>query len=101
MVLSWIKNYLQNRKQRVCIQGSSSDWRMINCGVPWGSVLGPLFFLIYINNIVQVVNNCQIRLFADDTCLFYNYSDPNLVEFRVNSDIYTMGPLLGKLNSMY
>ena len=69
-LLSWFEDYLKDRKQRVLINGQSSSWRNLNAGVPQGSVLGPLLFLIFINDISHVINYCNIRLFADDTCLF-------------------------------
>jgi hypothetical protein len=68
--LAWIKNYLQDRYQRVVINGQASNWVHILAGVPQGSVLGPLLFLIFINDITHVIRHCQIRLFADDTSLF-------------------------------
>ena len=70
-LLSWFTNYLNNRKQRVVLPGTSSSWKPIKAGVPQGSILGPLLFLIYINDIVEDIH-CSIRLFADDTSLFYN-----------------------------
>ena len=69
-LLTWFSSYLHNRQQRVVINGSESSWGRIPSGVPQGSVLGPLLFLIYINDITHEVLNCKIRLFADDTCLF-------------------------------
>ena len=69
-VLAWINNYLKDRQQRVCLNGQYSDWRTILAGIPQGSILGPLLFLIFINDITEVVRFTQIRLFADDTCLF-------------------------------
>ena len=68
-VLAWFKNYLSNRRQRVVIPGASSDWVVIRAGVPQGSILGPLLFLLYINDIVLEIKS-NIRLFADDTSLF-------------------------------
>ena len=65
----WIKNWLQNRQQRVVISGVGSDWINVKSGVPQGSVLGPLLFLIYINDIDDCVNNMILK-FADDTKLF-------------------------------
>jgi hypothetical protein len=74
-LLSWIENYLLDRKQRVVINGCCSDWRNVCAGVPQGSILGPLFFIIYINDIVADINS-SIKLFADDTNLYIIVDDP-------------------------
>ena len=68
-ILSIIESFLSNRMQRVTINGSNSDWTAVGSGVPQGSVLGPLLFLIYINDLSEVVES-EIRIFADDTFIF-------------------------------
>ena len=68
-LLNWFTDYLDNRVQRVVLPGISSSWASVNPGVPQGSILGPLFFLVYINDIVEDINS-TIRLFADDTSLY-------------------------------
>ena len=68
-VLRWFKSYLENRCQKVVINGVSSILKRLFAGVPQGSILGPLLFLIYINDIeVNLISD--INLFADDTALF-------------------------------
>ena len=67
-LLNWIKSYLSNRKQRVLVNGKASDWQCTNAGVPQGSILGPLLFLVYINDIVNSIES-DIYIFADDTSL--------------------------------
>ena len=61
-LLQWFSSYLTDRQQRVVINGHASDWGNITAGVPQGSVLGPLLFLIYINDITNNVQSCNIRL---------------------------------------
>lgn len=65
-VLRWIENWLCNRKQRVVINGKASTWTNVTSGVPQGSVIGPILFLVYINDIDEGLS-CIISKFADDT----------------------------------
>ena len=75
ILLDWFKSYLSGRSQRVCIRGKQSDLAPILAGVPQGSILGPLLFLIFINDIISDIES-NIRLFADDTCLYIDIDDP-------------------------
>ena len=68
-ILKWIKNYLSLRKQCTCANGIVSQYLNIICGVPQGSILGPLFFIIYVNDIVSSLYHCKHLLYADDTVL--------------------------------
>ena len=70
-LLNWFHDYLSDRLQRVVVEGQSSSCGHIKARVPQGSVLGPLLFLIYINDVTSIIKHCNIRLFADDSCLFY------------------------------
>ena len=81
-----MKNYLENREQRVVLNGQTSEWRNIKSVVPQGSVLGPLLFLIYINNLPDgLVSICKI--FADDTSLFSKVFDITKSVNDLNSDL--------------
>ena len=67
--LSFLNSYLSNRSQKCHINGFLSSEKMIRCGVPQGSILGPLFFLLHVNDLPQYLSKTNPRLFADDTNL--------------------------------
>ena len=69
-LLQWINDYLSDRKQKVVIRSCSSSLKRVNAGVPQGSVLGLLFFLVYVNDISESLLRLT-RLYADDSFLFY------------------------------
>ncbi|KAK3103719.1 hypothetical protein FSP39_021305 [Pinctada imbricata] len=88
-LLSWFSDYLHFRRQRVVINGTSSDWLEITAGFPQGSILGPLLFLIYINDIVTDIRS-NIRLFADDTSLYIIIENPVAASETLNFDLDTI-----------
>ena len=84
--LSLLEYYLRNREQEVVINGQTSDWRKINSCVPQGSVLGPLLFLIYINDLPDGITSI-CKIFADDTSLFLKLIDTCNSENALNSGL--------------
>ena len=68
-VLLWIQDFLTDRQQQVVIGSSESSWGKVTSGVPQGSVLGPILFLLYVNELPSIVN-CDITMFADDTKIY-------------------------------
>ena len=78
--INWLKSYLSNKKQCVQIGNELSDPLPIKCGVPQGSVLGPLFFLLYINDIVKSAKIASLQLFADNTCIFHSHKHLKVLE---------------------
>ena len=88
-LLKWFKDYLENRLQRVIVKGCVSWWSLIEAGVPQGSVLGPLLFLIYINDLAEAVN-CSIKMFADDTCLYVTVDDPEEAADTLNNELQSV-----------
>ena len=72
----WIENWLTGRRQKVCINGIYSDQNNVIRGVPQGSVLGPLLFLIFINDLNENILS-RLKKFADDTKLYREISSTN------------------------
>ena len=77
--LKWFDSYLGGREQTVEISGVFSKFRTVTCGVPQGSILGPLLFLIYVNDMKAAVN-CKLLLYADDSALLASSSDVSEIE---------------------
>ena len=85
-LLDWITDYLSNRSQRMVIRSSSSTLKPMYAGVPQGSVLGPLLFLIYVNDIAESLLSLT-RLFADDNSLFCSASSIADLQGIINHDL--------------
>ena len=97
--LQWFQSYLSNRKQYVTYNGVSSPVNTITCGVPQGSILGPLLFLLYINDLGHVCSSTTSILFADDTNLFKSGNDLNKMQDELNSELSKISLWL-KLNKL-
>ena len=82
----WITDYFTNRKQFVLVNESKSCLHNQICGVPQGSILGPLFFNLYINDLPNCSNTLCSILFADDTSLFIEHKDPNILINQLNCE---------------
>ena len=85
-LLSWFSSYLSNRRKCVTLPGVYSHWKYIKTGVHQGSILGPLLFLLYINDIVNDIGS-HIRLFADHTRLYIVVGNPDDAAELLNADL--------------
>ena len=83
--VNWFKSYLSNRSFKVNLGNNFSQPVSVSCGVPQGSILGPLLFLIYVNDMSQAVK-CHLFPYADDSCLVCQHNDINEIEQQLNVD---------------
>ena len=92
--LDWFKDYLFNRQKSIRIGRDTSDWSPVSIGVPQGSILGPLLFLLYINDLSSVVRYSEINIYADDTELHYCSKDLVDLHTKLQADLDEIGDWL-------
>ena len=85
--LQWFKSYLENRKQFIAYENFSTPSINISCGVPQSSILGPLFFLVYANDLNKAPDVLDPKMFADDTNLFYSHQNIKSLFGTVNCEL--------------
>ena len=94
--LEWFNSYLFNRKQAVSVNGSLSTYQPVFSGVPQGSVLGPLLFLLHFNDIVLHLKHCEIVKYADDTVIYVNSKDPIVIQNKLTEDMKNISQWLSE-----
>ena len=85
--LSWFRSYLTDRRQCCKVNGQISATDSITCGVPQGSCLGPLLFLVYINDLPSCLKNSLVSMYADDTSIYYASESVSEINQAVNADL--------------
>ncbi len=86
-LLLWFRNYLTTRRQRVVLNGIYSNWLPVTSGVPQGSILGPLLFIVYMNDLDNVIT-CDYKMYADDVTLYHrivSYDDCSFLQSNLDS----------------
>ena len=84
----WFKSYLSGRQQFVHINNVSSDPGYVTCGVPQGSILGPLLFLIYVNDMpISLDSECKLILYADDSAILFSHKDPHVISQKLENTL--------------
>ena len=90
IALEWFKNYLTNRSQFVFYRDTHSANCSVTCGVPQGSVLGPLLFIIYTNDLPHSLTHSNCILFADDTTIYYTSNDKTTLQRNIENDMTSL-----------
>ena len=85
--LEWFNSYLFNRKNYVCVDRNISSSEQVYCGVPQGSILGPLLFIIFINDLSNYIERASVIIYADDTVLYVSHESKEKTENDLNQDM--------------
>ena len=96
MRIRWFRSYITDRKQRTYCGNELSDELPVTHGVPQGSILGPLLFIIYINDLPSVLDACQASLYADDTVIYYYGSSSQELTDKLNQDLLAVAKWLNE-----
>ena len=96
----WFQSYLSNREQFVCINGHKSDSLSITCGVPQGSILRPLLFLLYINDLPNTSKLLSFHLFADDTNIYCLRKNLNDLELILNQKLHAVAEWMKSIDQL-
>ena len=95
-VVNWFQSYLSDRSHITSVNGSRSNEHKSICGIPQGSILGPLMFILYINDLPKCVANVKVSMYADDTALYYSSKDVNDIVNKINNDLENVDNWLAK-----
>lgn len=85
--VQWFKSYLVERSQSICMNGVCSEPQSISFGVRQGSVLGPLLFIMYVNDLPLAIKFCNVELYADDTLLYFTSDSASTIEHNLTLDL--------------
>lgn len=86
--VKWFESYLTGRKQLVNVNGTESELQNITCGVPQGSILGPLLFLCYVNDMsISIQSDCKLLLYADDSTIIFSHKDPDVISKKLGKEL--------------
>ena len=88
--LSWFQDYFTNREQLTSVNGYLSESRPVESGVPQGSILGPLLFILTLNDLHKSIRKCSLSLYADDTCIYFASKDPSSLQKTINKDLESL-----------
>ena len=88
--LEWFTSYLRNRKQQTSCENELSEALPVTFGAPQGSILGPLLFLEYINDLPAVIEHSEVSLYDDDTVLYCFSKESHQLESKLNEDLYNV-----------
>ena len=99
VALQWIKSYFSRRQQFVQINQTCSSMQTVKCGVPQGSILGPLFFILYINDLPKASTLTGRLLFPDDKSILSSHSNPNYLENVLNNELLNIDVWLRRNSS--
>ena len=88
--IKWFQSYLTGRKQLVNVNGTESNLADIRCGVPQGSILGPLLFLCYVNDMsISINTDCKLLLYADDSTIMFSHKNPEFISEKLGKELET------------
>ena len=89
-VIKWFDSYLSNRKFLICIDNVFPKAGTLKYGVPQGSILGPLLFLLYVNDLPQSLSDARSHLYTEDTCILYQHEDVKKTENVLNKEFSSL-----------